>query len=299
MSNVQTVQDLLTKVVEGERTVFSMVTKLCEGDDGGDKAEPTLVIERQLLAPVRQEPPRRAESPRRAHVFHAVEGFVDYLRDWGEPGRVVIYADAQAQVVHAVLHEGASDGYEVVKLAPQIHPRWKPWRELAGKTLRLQDLVSFLRHNRRAIQHPSGQELLAALTQVKANTQVELNVGQGNDSINGILVKNTIKGNEKTDMATLPERILLLTPIFVDRDPRNIELDLVLDCTPDGRGVLASLASADIAEAEISEFEDMVERLRAARDGTGEGGMPPTRWTITFGQPKHQPWEYLDPAAQA
>lgn len=272
--------DLLRKAAEGHSTAFDVVDEL-SGD--GKRLE----IIRRKLQPESPESPIRAESKRRDHTFHAVSGFVDYLECYGSD-HTVVFADADNRKVQAVLDEEAESGREVIDLAPQTHPRWQPWRQMLGQKIPLAGLFDLVRQNRRAIVEPEGRGLILSLSQVRCSTEVVLHAGQASgkaDALNGITIRTKIQGREASENVALPDAIKVLTPVWVDEESQEIEMDLILGAKADGTEVWCQLASADIREAEIAAFDGLVEHLRKA--------LTDERFTVTHGAFGETEWGYL------
>lgn len=274
------VADLLRGVMPDSETVFHLANEL-EGQQGR-----RLVIEqRKVLPEQREEQPLKAERPPREHCFFDAPGFVRYLARYGSQSTVVL-ADPTKPMVSAILDEANEDQPpEILTLVPQPHPRWKPWADCLTRSFEVREFVSFLRLNRRAIHQPDGRQLVLALSQVRASQEVRLHTGQGHESLNGLLVRTKIQGEESTDLVDLPETITIRTPIFVGAPEQDVEMDIILRM--EGEHVFASLASGDIREAEIEAFQAMVDEIH--RDlGSGEDAM-----VVTFGEPNHGAWHYL------
>jgi hypothetical protein len=275
--NARTVRELITSIVEGEQTVFKVAGDLADGAQ-------SLTVDRRKLLP---EAPRRdelADTPARAHTFFEPAGFVAYLKKYGG-GKTVIYADPVRRMAEAVLTEGQGQGgAEIVSLVPQISPYWQPWSALLGKALPLAALVEFLRENRRIIVEPEGRELVLALSQVTAASNIELQQGSGRNSVNGLMVRTKIQGVDNTALVDLPETIVVRCPIFVGLFEERIELDLILRVVDGGESIAAGFASADIRVAEIRAFERMVADLTDVDQFAA---------LVTLGRTGYRPWEVL------
>ena len=281
----QTVEDLTTKAKEGMETTFSLVRALEEGQ------VPTLKIERRLLNPETPEELPREESRRRQHTFYAASGFIDYLRKFGS-SNTVLFADAEARRVEAVLDELAPRGREVVCLSPQIHPRWEPWREMLDQKIDLDGLRDLITGNRRSIVEPEGRHLIFMLRQIRMSTDVQLQSGVikgGAAAVNGLIIRTKVtSGGDEADTLELPKTIKVRTPVLVDEPEQDVEMDLILSGSRDGTQVRAQLGSADLREAEISAFDGLVKRLRDELGSDEEG-----RFTVTHGRVDEGAWARL------
>lgn len=280
-TNGTQLKDLLEQIGKDKATAIELVEELSEGGKVGAKR---LVIEQRSVQPPQPLDPIRAESPARAHDFHAAGAFVDYLQRYGSK-RTVVLIDLTACVVYAVLDETADRGREVLMLKPQIHPRWKPWHALLGRNLEMPDLLDHLRNNRRSMV--DGRDVILALSQVKASTEVTLYRGSGHKALNGLLVKTSINGVKGEQIVEIPEVLHVKAPIFVDSEPIQIELDLIVEGSQDGTSVRARFSSADILEAEIEGMERIAEHVGDLRDPDSIG------CAVGYGVPKNTAWGYL------
>lgn len=266
--------ELLTNVRVGEQTVFDVA--------GGPEAR-KLTVELRKLHPEEARPPKRAESPAKKHEFFAAASLAAYLAKYGSE-HTVVFADPNAEMIHAVLDERAKDGFEVLTMRPALHPLWKPWAEVAGRRVPLRDFAQFVAQNRRVIVQPDGKSLTLMLSQVRASVSVEVQHGRGKEAVNGLMIKTKIQGVEKQDSVEIPDEITIDVPLYVDTENRPIELDLCLEADRDGE-VSVLVSAGTVAEARVAAFEDMVEVIRA---GIADKGA-----TVTFGRPQHGPWAYL------
>lgn len=285
MSGPQSLKGLIEQTVEGRGVAFAIVDEVASlPRDTDGVAAKALIIRHEHAAP---PSPVRAESPRIANTFHEAAGFCRWLtrecqlRD--QTNAMAVFIDAPNARAYAVLDEDADEGYEVVSLVPQVHPRWAPWATLLNKRLSLDQLCDHVRDNRRSIA--DGRELVFALTQVRASTEVILESGRGKKALNGLMIRTTIQGVKGEHAVELPDTITVRSPIFVGSDPVDIELELILEGSSDGTSVMARFASADIREATIAGFEAISERLLRLESEIAV--------VVAFGVPEHKPWEYL------
>ena len=109
--------DFLRGVEAGNENVIDI--KKAVLPDGKDAV--VVCLGNRVLQPEPPKAPERAESPRRAHVFHAMGGFCAYLAQYKTP-QTVIFADVGEQTFYAVLDDRASQGFEIVTMVPQLHP---------------------------------------------------------------------------------------------------------------------------------------------------------------------------------
>jgi hypothetical protein len=271
-----TLKDLVTTVLEGEQTIFK-VTRDVEGAPG------SLTIERRKLQPEQPKEPQRALTPARRHVFYAIDGFVAYLRRYGSD-QTVLYADGLTRTVHAVLNEKAERGVETVVLELMPHPLAQPWMDLMQKPpLPIKDFVDFLRAHRRAIISPPGREFVLLLSQIKMAQEVTVLEGSGRTTINGVLVKTMIQGQQQSDEIDLPDVVGLRLPLFVGGAPVTVELDLVISSPGLGQGVTAALVSADFEAACQEAFDNEVLALEM-------GFVDEMKMVLAHGRPDYVDW---------
>jgi hypothetical protein len=268
-----TVAETITNLSEGQKTIFTLIEKLSKDN----KPEATLVVEQKESEPLT---PKRAESPRRRHVFYDVESFKAYLLDYGKD-TTVVYGNPQSGVVHAVIDEEAKDGFEIIRFEPMLHPLWRPWEAiLSNGAVMLDQFVDFVAKNRRSITVPSGAELLMMFSQIKASTHAELQRGRGKKAVNGLMITTEIQGVSNKELIELPDAIEISLPIFVRTSPRYVEIDITVGLK--GDDIQITLAAADLLEAKFKAFEEMFKTLESL-----------SNMTLTLGEPAHADWNYL------
>jgi hypothetical protein len=267
-----------TKVLEtvsnGERKLIDL--------SGGPEAR-KITVEMRKLNPEDPRPPKRSESPPVAHEFLSAVSLGDFLGRYG-CAATVVFADVLAEKIHAVLDQKAKDGFQVVVMTPQIHPLWKPWAELAGRWIDVKEFAGFVAQNRRSVAFPDGRELALTLSQVRASVAVEIQTGRGKSAVNSLSVRTRIQGGtEQSDVVELPETIRLNVPLYVDTDAVDVELDLCIEASAEGK-VAVIVSSGMVAEARFKAFENMVAAVKARA---------PAEAIVSFGRPKHESWDYL------
>lgn len=265
-------QEALTEVEIGTATAFKVADAI-----GGGK---TLTLEARRLLPEEPRPPKRAESPPCAHTFYSADSLGAYLAKYGSE-KTVVFADHSGDTIFAVIDETAKTGFEIVAMKPGIHPLWKPWSDIAGKTLPLKAFALFVAQNRRTIAKPDGRDLALLLSQVRASVTVQMEEGRGKNAVNGVMVTSKIQGKDKTELVEIPDEIALIVPLYVGTEAKDVELDLCVDATPDGVSVLVTAGT--VAEAKVAAFEEMVGKVRAAAP----------KALVTLGKPGHGAWAYL------
>lgn len=267
-------EEILKDVRIGEATVLDI--------SGGAEARKVTVELRRLL-PEEPRHPTHQESPPRAHTFYAAESLAAYLERYGDE-TTVIYADHQGEQIHAVLHETALEGFEIVAMKPQIHPLWKPWADVAGRAVELEQFARFVAENRRSIVQPEGRELALALSQVRATVKVEIDRGRGKSAVNGLRVETEIQGVRKAEMVELPDQITLNVPLYVGTERKTIDLDLCVEASANGK-VTVLVTAGTVAEARVAAFEEMLNLLSKR--------LASKKVVVTLGKPAHAAWQYL------
>ncbi len=267
-------KEALRTIKDGEETIF---------DVSGPTGDRKITVNARKLLPEAPREPTRAESPARKHEFHAADSLGQYLARYGDKGTVV-FADVGAETISAVLEEKEAGGFEIVTMKPQAHPLWKPWAEIAGKTLDVDDFAEFAIKNRRAIVAPDGRELAFIFSQIRASVEVRIERGRGKKSLNGVMVKTDIQGVKGEETVEIPETIKIRVPLYVATAPRDIEIDLSLSANTAG-DVSVLVSAGTVAEARVEAFEEMV-----AAVGVGVAALGAV---LTFGKPQHEAWKYL------
>jgi hypothetical protein len=273
------IERLLRQVNPGNETAIDVVEKLLE--DGTKHV--TLAVQQRKLNPEAPPAPVRAPSAKRIHFFYDTAGFAQYLAKYGTENTVVL-ADPNEEGMTAVLNESAVDGYENVLFKPQTHPLFAPWEELLddGGVVGIKDFVDFISRNRRAITNPHSRELMLLLSQVRMSREVELYVGDRNNSTNGILIKTNVQGNNASDYVDIPETITISVPIYVGTAAVDMEIDLTVGGN-EQRGVIVKLSTGDVLAKKAQLFDTMVADLRTA--------LP--KATVTTGRVAYGTWDYL------
>jgi hypothetical protein len=261
---------ILEEIRVGEETVLDIT--------GGEK-DRKLTIAMRKLHPEEARAPKRCESKARKHAFLAAKSLAAYIGAYGGPDTVV-FADPEKEEISAVLDERAKDGFEVVTMKPQVHPLWAPWLDLANRRHPLDTFAGFLAQHRRSIVGDS-REIVMLFSQIRASVKIEVQRGRGAKAINGVVCTTEIAGQRKAEDVELPDTITVRAPLYVDTEPKEIELDLTVEAHGESISVLVSAGS--IAEARVKAFEEMVEAVR----GSVKQG------TFTFGRPSHAAWDYL------
>ncbi len=281
-TNGTALEDFLRSVQKGQENTIEVVRTMLP-DDKGEKT--VLALQNRVMQPEPPKAPERSESPRRAHVFHAMEGFCAYLND-NKTEKTVVFADVAGRTFYAVLDDTAGKGREVVTLEPQTHPLWKPWDDLLDDPMGVKDLAKFLLQHRRQIGGDDPKMLIADFSQIRAAAEVEVQQGTGKNAVNGLMIRTKIQGSKSDGLIDLPDTIIVNTPLFVGLPPQKIEVDVTLEpADPAGvSGVLATLTSADATDKTIRAFENMCEQVESEVKDI----------VIAMGKPQEQMWDTID-----
>jgi hypothetical protein len=263
----------LEQVQPGVPTTVEIVKKLAEA---GKAEKIHVTLSRQI------EEPQRAESPSRAHRFFSLGGFSAYLSKYGSQAMTVL-ADPDTGDMAAVLDEQTDDGYEVVTFSPRLHPLYAPWKCSYGQTVQIKYLARFIIANRSVVVTPAPDRLANLFKQVQVSKRVTLNEGTGADAVNGVMCQTKIQGREANQLTPLPETIRIECPMFVDSEPQEIQIDLLLEVADD-ETVCATLVSADADVKRVLAIQNMLERLRRELSGLA---------IVSLGRLNYRDWNYL------
>jgi hypothetical protein len=223
--------------------------------------------------------PERAESPPRAHMFHDVDGFAEYLAA-NKTEHTVVLADVAGRVVSAVLNDRAEKQFEIVTYKPQVHPLFAPWMEQIGTTCRLEQFTQFLMANRRVVIEPKGKELVYTLSQIRASDEITIRKGFGQGAVNGIMCKTTIQSETKAEAVDVPEILRLRMPLFVGTEEIEFEVDLMMLTAKSE--IFVELTSAELAERMLDVFERQLGEIDKI-DGI----------ITTLGRTAYSRWDYV------
>lgn len=270
------ISEFLRNVQEGNENAIELAQTVL--GDGTKTVK--LNLARRTLQKELPLSPSRAESPRRAHVFHDIVGFKDYLNKY-KTENSVIFADVPAGQIAAVLNETAEKGFEIIILRPQVHPLFKPWVELTGSpAIPICDFATFVTANRRAVIGTDVKQLILTLSQIRASKKITIQQGTGKRGINGVNCEFEIQGVVKNDTVELPDVITIDVPLYVATEEVKLEFDLTVGFGENNE-VVVGITSADVKVKAIQAFEKMIEELTT--DGV----------IVTLGCPAHADWKYL------
>jgi hypothetical protein len=271
--------EFLRKVEEGNENVLEIVKEA--GADG----KTTVALQRRKLRPEPPKPPQRLESPRRAHVFHEVDGFIHYLERYMTDENTTVLANVAGRTMHAVIDEAAAEGLEVIEFTPKIHPLFAPWEPvLSGRPIPVMGFALFIMQHRRQVTEPDGRELALIFSQVRSASSLTVEKGKGARSINGMMVETTIQGQKDRQYVDLPEKITINVPLFVGEQDELIEVDLLVYQGQNGPAdIVVSCTASALEEALINSFLAMLDKIGKALKEV----------CVSLGEAKHRSWDYL------
>lgn len=277
-TNLQTtLSNFLRTVKIGQENALDIVKETLP--DGKEKI--TLAVQNRVCQPEDPKPLPRAESPKRAHQFFSIDGFVKFIEKYKTQNTVVL-ADFDERQIECVLDDKAEKGFEVVTFLPSFHPLFAPWRErIIGQTIDLKSFVKFLVANKKAVINPQAEALTMLFSQVRASSNITVHKGIGNRSLNGVTCQIEIMGKKENQEVELPNALSISVPIFMDTQKAFIDIDLLLEVR-EQTGIMVACSSADVDVAIVQALEQYVAKIQAI-DGV----------VASLGSVKTEPWEYI------
>ncbi len=272
-ATAKTVGDVLRRLVPGKETVFDVKEMV---DDDGAFQRVSIGI-RNLEPIINQASVDRAKA--RNHVFHSVNAFTQYLMREGDESTLVL-ADVAASKITAVLSEDSEIDREQIHFLAMLHPLFIRWKALLGRAIPVLEFALFVMKFRSAVLQPKGRELALLFTQIKASKNVTKRVGIGNKSLNGVTVELQIGSEKNSVEVDLPETIRIATPIYLDTDSIEIDLDILV--TEQNDQLVVFLTAPAIEELMYKTFQSMVDTI-------GEK----TEFCVGLGQVSQRAWELI------
>ena len=270
--NRNDVKDFLENVSEMGSNALSVSKKMLE--DG--KEQVTLDMRRTKIMP------ERMESQARFHVFHEVEGFVDYVAA-NKTKNTIIFADVINTMIFAVLDDAAKCGFEQVRFEALHHPEFI----LLNKTLldSTMDIMTFARNlmrNRNVLagDPEKAKQLALMMRQITVSSKITACSGVGAKSVNGIMCTTEAKAGIAEDQIDLPDSIAVKVPIYIDSDPVKFDIDLTITATRTGQVEITT----DNPELEMRKYEVFQLILERVRNFDGV--------LVTLGKPMTKEWAY-------
>lgn len=219
-----TVKEFLEQVERGQLNAISVSERVL--DDGCKTVR--LELEQKKVMP------ERMESPARRHVFHEVEGFVQYIK--GNAGaKLLVLIDSKNRMVRAVLDDQAKQGYEVILFNPPFHPRFELLTETLLGTHEVAEFAMGVMRNRDVIVGVDGQagaangrSLALLMKQITIASEVTAEEGVGNNAINGVMMKTSVKAGDAKAKIDLPESIQVCVPIFLNTSSQTMDIQVTI-----------------------------------------------------------------------
>ncbi|GAA5510021.1 hypothetical protein [Novipirellula caenicola] len=266
----------LRQIHPGTETIIDVINEV--GDDGIPIKR--IVHGNRRLQP---EPPTEREVARakaRDHEFHSIDAFCGYLSRECEVLSSLVLADVDSERMRATLDESAESDREFVQFAATTHPLFRPWLDLVDTSTPVLDFALFAMRYRSAIVQPDGRELALTFSQIKSSKTITKKSGVGAKTLNGVMVE-TVIGSERHEVAVeLPERMTICVPLFLDTDPVDVDLDLLVTDTPNG--IVVFVAAPSLQEAKFRAFGQFVETVRKQ-----------TELLVGFGRVRERDWNLI------
>jgi len=269
----QEIKSFLEEVRKGSCNALD-ISKRALGDG---KEAVSVVLKHKINAP------ERAESPARAYVFHCVESFTAFLNT--VESKKIVFVDADAKCIYAVLDEAAEYQFEQVSCVLQEHPLLVQLRKLLlGRGL--MDVKEFslaVVRNRGVLAPKERDQLCMLMSQITVSQKIESAHGIGNGAINGVMCTTKVRGGGTGETAVnLPLSIPFKLPIYLHTEPVEFSADITIMTSGENVNIEVDCPELDVRRLEV--FEQLSKQLRGLLGG---GGM------IVLGNPKTKQWEYI------
>jgi len=273
-----TIAEFLRSVAVGDENAIEIVEAIAGADGDVKERKTTLAMVNRQVRPEPLDMPKRMESPKQAHTFSDVDGFVAFLNKYGKSP--VVLADVPENLIDASLDPVTPDGFEVVILRPVYHPLILPWVGMFDDPIEATDFAAFVMRHRRSIVEPDGREVALTFAQIRGDVKLQIARGRGNRSVNGVMVETEIQGERKNEPVDLPDTLVIRAPLFVGEDEVEIAVDLLVLADREGR-VTVTATSPDLQRRVIETFELMVGRISESIDDAiiGRGMISFKDWT--------------------
>lgn len=266
----------LRTIESGSETVMDIAAQV---DEDGVVAK-RITFGKRELQPERPELPDIDRAKARNHEFHSIDAFADYLTREAQDGSSLALADVHAEEITATIDESDEDDREFIQFVATTHPLFKHWKNLIGKSIPVLEFALFVMQYRSAIIEPDGRDLALTFSQIKACKTVTKRVGVGPKSLNGVMVEMMINSEKSEIPVELPEKIVVSAPLFLDTDPVEITLDLLVTDTPGG--LVVFVTAPLLEERQFEAFGQFVSRLKRVE------GM-----IVGFGKVQERAWNLL------
>jgi hypothetical protein len=270
-----TVKQFLETVERGQLNAVSVAERVLE--DGTKSVRLELEQKRAM--------PERMESPARGHKFHDVAGFVQYIKA-NAGGKLLVLIDAKNRMVKAVLDESAKQGYEVILFNPPYHPRFELLRETLLGTHEVAEFAMGVMRNREVIIGVDGQagaangrSLALLMKQITIASEVTAEEGVGNNAVNGVMVKTSVKAGDAKSKVDLPESIQVQVPIYLNTP--QVRIDIQVTVKPLRAERVAIICDApELPVIEHDLFDEILHEVRSLEGAlVSYGSVQFTDWT--------------------
>lgn len=268
------IAEFLSKVVRGNNNAITIAKEMKDGVN-------TITVNMKQAKLM----PKRMESPARSHHFHAVAGFIEYVKA-EKTERTLVLADINEPCVYAILDDRAMYGFERVDLKPALDPRFA----MLARTLLCEDdqpydiadfaLAVMRNRNVLAGSVAEAQQLAILMQQITVSSEITACSGSGGIGFNGIMCKTSVKAGTGETKANLPTTIAVKLPIYLNTQAVEFDLDITVSASRDG----AAMVSVDAPELELRKFEVFEDILKQIKVTDGI--------VVAYGTPGVSGWEY-------
>lgn len=249
--SVETISDILSNITVGAKTVFDL------------KNPNNISITRQNLPPVVIERDL-ARSPKRSHTFFSMKTLLAYLGKYGSVHTVVL-GNHHTFSADIIMDETSEFGFEVLRFQSALHPLCQPWANLFNKPQNVTEFAKFIMKHRRSVEsfddvmEDAGKQLALVMQQITVSKSVEIAIGTGRKTLNGVMVTTEINGMKQDVPVEIPEEIVLSVPVFIDSSESSLVIDLMIESK--GDDVFVTCSCADFEKQQLQAFEDCIAQL--------------------------------------
>ncbi len=227
--------------------------------------------------------PERMESAPRAHIFHDVPGFVQYL-DANKGNNSLVTADCDERKIQAVLSDSADRGREFIYLKPVLHPEFVLLSKLLACRMPISDFARMAMRNRRVLgeTEDDGRDFAMLMQQITISSKVTARIGTGAKCVNGLMCSTEVKGSDpaKVDV-DVPDSIRANLPLYIGRPEVSFDVDLTVYARQDRAEI-----AADAPELAVLHYEE----LKKILDEIGEALKAEVQ--VAPGELSYGRWDY-------
>lgn len=263
----------LRSVEPNRETVMDVLTEI--GADGTPVQR--IVFGKRDLQPEPSTEPEVSRALARKHEFHSIDAFSDYVARESDALAALILADVEAERMVATLDENVESDREMVSFKATTHPLFAPWKALIGEAVPVLQFALFVMQQRSVVLDPDGRELALMFSQIKSSKTVTKKAGVGPKALNGVMVETQIGSELRSVEMELPEQIVIKAPLYLDTDPIEIKLDVLVTDTPNG--IVVFLTAPLLEEAAFGAFKQFVDSVKKK-----------TQLLVGFGKVQERNW---------